>query len=246
MRRQHRGTLALQIRVELHKLSKTATDGNSARNEWAKFLNRNSGKALLDELIRMARSRNRCAYCDDSRAADVDHFWPLSPYFARAFEWDNHLWSCSECNRRKSNRFPLESGIPLLVNPMEEDWWEFLTLDTGSGVLAPRFDAAGAIDQRGTATLDVFKPLTYESVIEGRFRSIKRVRKAAQKALDSSDFQEAQKALSEAITQDDFDVAAWFALGPGVQEEPFATLLTRTRFWRRFVRLTVHQQHNQA
>jgi hypothetical protein len=246
MRRQHRGSLATDMRLELRKLGKLVTDVASAREEWNRFLARNSGKELRAELIRMARIRNRCAYCDDSRAADVDHFWPLSPHYTKAFEWHNHLWSCPECNRRKSARFPVVSGVPLLVNPVEENWWDFLTLDTGSGVLAPRFDAAGHMDPRGAATLDVFRPLTYEPVIEGRFRSIERLRKAAQKTIDMGDAREAEEALGQAITHDDFDVAAWFALGPGAQEEPFATLTKDHCLWRRFVRLTVRQQHTRA
>ena len=131
----------------------------------------------------------------------------------------------------------------MLVNPVEDNWWEFLTLDTGSGVMAPRYLETGFLDPRGLETLKVFKPLTYESVIEGRYRSIERLREAVQLAVDAGDNRETQKALGEAVTCDDFGVAAWFALGLGADEYPFDALRTNAALWQRFIRLTVRQQY---
>jgi hypothetical protein len=187
VRRQHRSNLPLSLRVELQRLSRQASTYAAAREEWKRFLQRNAGTALKNELVDMARQRNRCAYCDDSRAADVDHFWPMSPYFDRTFVWANHVWACPECNRRKSVRFELVDGRPLVINPVDEDWWLHLVLDSATGIMVPRTLPDDSLDPRGVETIKVFRALTFESVIEGRLRSIRRLRDAVEAPIFGDD-----------------------------------------------------------
>src|SRR5215213_3210828 len=91
----------------------------------------------------------KCCYCETkfkySRDLDVEHFRPkkysqqsltspeiLLVYFWLAYDWDNLLLSCAECNRAyKKNLFPLENEtdratvqnrnidneLPILINP---------------------------------------------------------------------------------------------------------------------------------
>lgn len=192
----------------------------------------------------MASSRNRCAYCDDSRGADVDHFTPIAYDYKRTFLWENHLWSCPECNRRKATRFPVESGQPTLVDPVREDWWRFLSLDTASGVMAPAFSPAGEESKRGRDTLDVFSALTFEAVIEGRHRAITELRKAAADAVTKGNTRATRASLGKAVAHDEYGVASWFALGPGKDEPPFLDLRTgEAGLWRRYVRMTVAREH---
>lgn len=187
----------------------------------------------------MAHSRNRCVYCDDARGADVDHFAPIDHDHTQAFSWDNHLWSCPECNRRKSTKFPIAAGEPTLLNPVTENWWSLLTLDTATGVLAPRY-VGGGFDPRGKDTLEVFQPVNFESVIEGRCRAIRRIRRAADAAVDEGDKPDTRTALARAVAEDDYGVAQWFALAAGRDESAFAALrVTRPGIWRRFVLTTV-------
>jgi hypothetical protein len=131
----------------------------------------------------------------------------------------------------------------MLVNPVEEDWWNFLTLDTTSGLITPRFLPTGVEDERGIETLNVFKALTFESVIEGRHRTIAQLKNAAQAAVSEGDLRTTRERLLAAVRLDDYGVTAWFTLGPGATEEPFASLRAHRQLWRRFVRLSVAQQY---
>jgi uncharacterized protein (TIGR02646 family) len=230
--------------LKLYKLSRATTNADDARHRWNAFRRSPEGNVLAAELARMAHTRNRCAYCDDSRGADVDHFAPINYDHTRTFLWDNHLWSCPECNRRKSMRFPVVGDQEMLLNPVIEDWWDLLTLDTSSGVVAPRFEASGVENRRGRNTLDIFKALTVEAVIEGRHRAIVALSDSAIKAVSEGDTRSTRKAVGSAVRQDDFGVAAWFALGPGVHEPPFSDLRTAyPGLWRRFVRATIAHQY---
>jgi 5-methylcytosine-specific restriction endonuclease McrA len=56
-------------------------------------------------LRRMSRGPNRCMYCEDSSADQIDHFRPKDFYPEAVFVWENYLWSCGRCNRRKNNSF---------------------------------------------------------------------------------------------------------------------------------------------
>lgn len=191
----------------------------------------------------MAQSRNRCIYCDDSRGASVDHFVPIAIDFHQTFRWDNHLWACSDCNRLKWASFPLVNGEPTLLNPLCEYWWTVLTIDTATGVLAPRYTGSGS-SQRGTDTLRVFAPLNWEPVIEGRHRTIGKIREAIATALANGDSSEVRRALTEAIRHDDYGVASWFWLGPGTAEPDMRQLQTKHRsLWRRCVSLVAAREH---
>lgn len=82
----------------------------------------------------------RCAYCEISlleRDMHVDHFRPKTRYYKLAFVWENFIGTCSNCNRKKNDMFPLVNDSdrgdlakeePLLVNPYTEnpaDYFEF-------------------------------------------------------------------------------------------------------------------------
>src|ERR1700743_2009579 len=89
---------------------------------WKSFARLKAFETLRKCLRSPLGVRARCAYCSDSRAADVDHFWPKTPYPDKAFLFTNMLFVCPECNRKKSSTFPLDpSGLPLLINPMFDD-----------------------------------------------------------------------------------------------------------------------------
>ncbi|MFJ2779715.1 HNH endonuclease [Kitasatospora sp. NPDC087315] len=78
---------------------------------------------LRDLLADMAAGRERCMYCGDNQATDIDHFEPIDRRPIRAFDWTNHLLACSLCNSHlKGAAFPLdEGGNPLLIDPTAED-----------------------------------------------------------------------------------------------------------------------------
>jgi uncharacterized protein (TIGR02646 family) len=66
----------------------------------------------------------KCCYCEqkipeDGHAKAVEHFQPKSVFKNRQNDWQNLLLACSQCNGKKSDRFPVEltddSGQPKVV-----------------------------------------------------------------------------------------------------------------------------------
>jgi uncharacterized protein (TIGR02646 family) len=184
-------------------------------------------------LARMTGLRERCMYCHDSRATDIDHFWPLSAYAARAFQWENMLWTCTGCNRPKSEKFALDAvGTPLLINPTAEDPWDFIVYDADTDLLTARYREDGTPDPKGDYTTDEDRsglPLNIEAVTNGRKRTrralVRAVREYLANAIPGADPARARQLLDEAITDhDDYGLVEWFFLKDGQDDEPFAEL----------------------
>jgi len=89
-------------------------------------------------------------YCEHSAGSDIDHFWPKEKYPGRAYTWENYLWACGICNSHfKGSKFPRdENGVPLLINPAEEDPREHLLLTPTTGTYVAR-------TKKGEATMPV-------------------------------------------------------------------------------------------
>jgi uncharacterized protein (TIGR02646 family) len=75
----------------------------------------------IEALQAEIRYNNKCAYCECDTSAgapmQVEHYRPKKAvtedkahggYYWLAYEWSNLLLSCSKCNNRKRNRFPIE------------------------------------------------------------------------------------------------------------------------------------------
>jgi 5-methylcytosine-specific restriction endonuclease McrA len=212
-------------------------DAEAARSEWNMFRDSASGATVKAELSRMAGIRNRCFYCSDSHAADVEHFAPINRAWRDALNWRNLLWVCPMCNRKKNASFPEEEGVPLIINPAEVDPWARLILDTTTALLAPRRVEGEAEDPSGVETLKVLDVLNFEALAEGRKRSIRRLRSAASTVVESADKPCDHHVLWQEVTDDDYGVAAWFGLWEGVGEEPFSSIRSnQPRIWRHYVR----------
>lgn len=90
----------------------------------------------------------KCCYCEEISCGEIEHYRPKgavkqSPkstnqypgYYWLAYDWNNLLVSCTDCNRNKSILFPLENEAarardhhdnieaeaPLLINPASVD-----------------------------------------------------------------------------------------------------------------------------
>ncbi len=138
-------------------------------------------EGVLGVLRQMAGSRERCMFCEDSRGADIEHFWPRFSYPNKVFSWANMLLACAPCNRQKGIRFDLDSlGCPLLIDPTAEDPWDFLYYDSNTGIITARFDpTTGMPNQRGRHTTDPqVLPINIQTVTEGRLRSQRNLARA--------------------------------------------------------------------
>ena len=63
----------------------------------------------------LRRDGNSCQYCGAKTNLTLDHVIPRSR--GGRHTWENVVTACSECNSRKSNRTPLEAGMPLRTKP---------------------------------------------------------------------------------------------------------------------------------
>lgn len=134
-----------------------------------------SGLTLLQNVM---GPTERCMYCVDSHGTDIDHYWPKVPYTTRAFDWHNMVLCCTPCGRIKGNRFPLHpiTGTPLLVNPLNDNPWEFLSFDPSTGNMSARFDPVSMCHcPRGEATVEVLRLDRREAVATGYKRTILRL-----------------------------------------------------------------------
>lgn len=243
MRRVHRRPLPITALLDLRRRQAASTP-QTARDDWRSYRAVVASHPVVDTLARMAGIRQRCFYCRDSRAADVEHFIPIARDASRTFVWTNLLWVCPECNRRKVSQFPVEGGVPLLLNPVDDDPWDHLILDTGTGNLAPRFLAEAVLDRVGEETIKVIAPLNFESVTEGRRRAIRRLRAAVCQLISSGDDPDARRRLRQAVEDDDFGVAAWFFRAEGRAESPFAEFRASwPAVWRRFCAWSAREDH---
>ncbi len=105
-------------------------------------------------LTEMCSGEDRCMYCEDSGADEIEHVRPKSLYPEQTFVWENYLYACGRCNGPKSNSFsvvaskrrevftierkrgepvlPPEPGSMLLIDPRREDPLRFLRLELAS------------------------------------------------------------------------------------------------------------------
>ncbi|WP_211194585.1 hypothetical protein [Pyxidicoccus fallax] len=134
-----------------------ALGNHAARVEAAKrlFKQRNTRKnktfaEVRRALTSMCSGAQRCGYCEDSAADEVEHIRPKDLYPEWVFAWRNYLYACGPCNGPKNNQFAVLSraspklvevglglgaplrppkGEPALIDPRGEDPMAFLVLD---------------------------------------------------------------------------------------------------------------------
>ncbi|MFP2910599.1 hypothetical protein ACLESD_37280 [Pyxidicoccus sp. 3LFB2] len=145
-----------------------ALASHAARVEAAKrlFKQRNISRnrtfaEVRRQLTAMCSGAQRCGYCEDSAADEVEHIRPKDLYPELVFAWHNYLYACGPCNGPKNNQFavfpvrarkPVEvspaagapsrsppKGEPALIDPRGEDPMSFLVLDLqGTFMFEPR------------------------------------------------------------------------------------------------------------
>lgn len=127
---------------------------------------------------------NRCAYCGCSLQGShfpIEHYRPKTAYknarnsplvkpgyYWLAYDWDNLLCSCDECNsaKFKGNLFPLidenkrnikgkdiSQEIPVLINPAIDDPNDYLEYDTW--IVLPKSGIGVIEESRAKGTIDI-------------------------------------------------------------------------------------------
>jgi uncharacterized protein (TIGR02646 family) len=131
------------------------------------------GNLVFDEvkraLDRMCSGALRCAYCEDSRADEIEHVRPKSLYPGSVFAWSNYVYACGPCNGPKGNHFavfvgaattatevgrkpyapivPPLHGEPVLIDPRLEDATNLMILDLRETYLFTPLAAKGTRDR---------------------------------------------------------------------------------------------------
>ena len=235
MRRIKRRALPAQAAGYLRrKQAHLDRSGNGSRADelWKTARKTKALRQVVHVLRQMARRRQRCMFCEDSRGTDVEHFWPKRKYPQRAFDWQNFLLVCSGCNRAKGDRFPLDAhNQPLLIDPTAEDPWDYLFFDPVTGNLAARYAPEGVRKPKGVATLALL-PLRDEAITEGRRRSYRQLSNAVREFLSSYAARlddlgksrligELQRAVEESSN---YGLGQWVFCKDGQHSDPFSKL----------------------
>lgn len=185
---------------------------------------------VLRTLQQMMGVRERCMYCVDSHGSDIEHFRPKTYYPQYAFQWANMLLCCTECGRFKGDRFPMENGKPMLIDPSAEDPWQHLDFDPDTGNLTARFDLqAGDWSTRGAKTVEVLQLDRREAMAAGYARTFRRLSKIVQKSLAhiAAGSVNATSLMAELRDADDHGLLPWCLRGAGRSIRPFDTLCTQ-------------------
>lgn len=146
---------------------------------------------IRDVLSSMCRGARRCCYCEDSSAIDIEHIWPKNFYPSAVLSWNNYLYACGRCNRKKNAKFAIlednpprltslcrrknapivrpPEGRPAFINPRIEDPLEYYWLDILDTfrltITSPRPSEAWT---RADYTIDVLQLNEKEDLVQGR------------------------------------------------------------------------------
>ena len=71
---------------------------------------------IKKKLRQMLNDTDRCAYCEDSYADEIEHIYPKSIYPEKTFVWENYLYACGPCNGPKNSQFALIDSVGQLQN----------------------------------------------------------------------------------------------------------------------------------
>ncbi len=236
MRRLVRTALPDRVHRYLARKQSEVDSGRAPDATWDSARKTQAIRRVFSELKRMAGSRERCMFCEDSRGVDIDHFWPKSKYPERTFVWDNLVLSCSGCNRDKGTWFELGAdGSPLLIDPTRDDPWAHLFYDSKTGIVTARFIAATqGPDPRGQYTIERSRlPLNIQAVTEGRRSTQKNLIRCVGRFVESLNATTTHTAaMTELLAcvndNSQYGLVDWFFLRDGQDEQPFAELRSKS------------------
>lgn len=179
-------------------------------------------KEVRATLARMCSGAQRCGYCEDSAADEVEHIWPKDLYPELVFAWSNYLYACGPCNGPKNNRFavfpsrarahvevgrmpgapirPPLKGTPALIDPRREDPMALLMLDLrGTFLLLPTGPRGSKDFHRAEYTLEVLRLNTREILLAARANAFAGYRARLVEYISWRERGESQEALARCI-----------------------------------------------
>lgn len=177
-------------------------------------------QGMVDKLKSAAKPSHRCMYCLFSTGTDVDHFWPKTPYPHKAFLWENYVLGCTDCGRQKLDHFPLDGdGQPLLINPLEENPWDYLDFEPTSGIISARFTSPIAVAEKGKETCKLLQLAERQALNIAYKRSYQRLKNCIEAFLAQPN-QPTSNLFKDLLLADEHDILEWLLLHHG-SNEPF-------------------------
>ena len=185
-------------------------------------------RPVLHTLRTLAGTGGRCMFCSGSESSNIDHYRPQAVFPELAMLWENYLWVCGICNGSKLSRFPLAVD-ELLINPLEENVWEYFFLDD-QGRLTARWSLShNALHPRALSTMKLIS-LDRDDLQNSRWLRLIALRREANDSITLCKNNHLTKTALRKRVADwraepfQSDVADYFLNGPGREEEPFAEL----------------------
>lgn len=233
MRRVSRLPLPARVSSYLDRRQQRADSRRAAgtlnvESEWRTARQTRTMGEVRAVLGRMMGPRERCTYCLDSHGTDMEHFWPKSRCSDQMFRWPNLLLCCTECGRLKGDRFPLQHGVPLLIDPTQENPWQHIDFDPSTGNLTARYEPqADAYSVKGEATVSLLQLDGREALAAGYLKTWRRLVRVAQTFLARGEPAGADFAQVLREVDEDHGLLGWCFEGTGQREPPFRDLRER-------------------
>jgi uncharacterized protein (TIGR02646 family) len=147
--------------------------------------------AVRSTLAEMCSGSQRCVYCEDSAAYQVEHVHPKAIYPDMVFRWPNYVFACGWCNGPKSDQFEVfqdpddvlvdvtrwrgsllqapAPGSPVLIHPRTENGLDFLSLDlAGTFLFLPRQGLSPRNRIRAERTITILRLNARDALAESR------------------------------------------------------------------------------
>ena len=179
---------------------------------------------IVSNLKAISGPGERCMYCSGNESSQVEHYRPKANHPKKAMSYRNFLWVCGQCNHNKLNFFP--GGPKRIINPIDEDIWDFFFIDDYGFLSAVWRDELGTIDPRAESTIKICgldrEPL--EIGRQDRIREISTAIKDSMRLHSLGDLTLDDLRSRLAIwKQSSFhpDVTSFFLIGPGKSTSPF-------------------------
>lgn len=96
----------------------------------------------------------QCGYCESICRGQVDHFRPKSTFPELVYEWSNWIFSCSDCNQAKSDKWPKQGYVDPCAASESCRPESYFTFNTETGEIMPLDDLDRARYEKATKMID--------------------------------------------------------------------------------------------
>lgn len=85
-------------------------------------------KRIEEKLYNATPAKGLCQYCEFDRSTAIEHYYPRKHFPLKAFEWENYLLACFNCNSRyKKDQFAIfqpEKGDQVFELPIRRNFYQ--------------------------------------------------------------------------------------------------------------------------